>query len=131
MGCVELSSDGRPGVVWRFRVLGSLWERAVGLLGTRPDALPVLLLRCSSVHTFAMRYPLDLAFVARDGQVLLVRTRVPPGRVVSRHDAFCVLERPSSTEPWLREGERVRMLSLNADDGTQGCPNERIDYECL
>lgn len=129
MGAVELSSDERPGLVWRFKLLSTAWERLKGLLGTSDDAPPVLLLRCSSVHTFAMRYALDLAFVSRDGHVLLSRTWVPPGQVVSQREAFCVLERPASFEPWLREGERVRVLCLSVDDGASMRQNERMDYE--
>lgn len=129
MGVVELASDERPGFVWHFRVLSSAWERLKGLLGTAPDALPVLLLRCSSVHTYAMRYALDLAFIGRDGRVLLSCAWVPPGRVVSERDAYCVLERPASEEPWPRVGERMRTLCLSVDEGTFECPDERMDYE--
>lgn len=130
MDTVELVCDERPGLVWRFRVLASAFERLKGLLGTTRDAAPVLLLRCSSVHTFAMRYDLDLAFFGKGGEVLMSRTGVGPGHVLTQHDAFCVAERPASHDPWPNEGERVRMLSLNVDDGAQERPNERIGYEC-
>ena len=129
MGSVELACDERPELVWRFRVLSSVWERLKGLLGTAHDAAPVLLLRCSSVHTYAMRYALDLAFLGTDGSVLLTCAQVGPGHVVTHRDAFCVLERPASQEPWFREGERVRMLSFDADGGAPVCPRERIGYE--
>lgn len=129
MGIVELVSDERPDLAWHFRVLSSAWERMKGLLGTSCDASPVLLLRCSSVHTFAMRYALDLAFVGKDGQVLLVLSGVEPNHVITRNDAFCVLERPASNDPWLQEGERMRVCSLTVDNGASERPNERIGYE--
>jgi uncharacterized protein len=61
------------------------------------DAGPGLLIpRCASVHTFGMRFPLDLFFLDRHGRVISVRRRVPPGRVAWQRGARSVLEIPSS-----------------------------------
>ena len=61
------------------------------------DAGPGLLIpRCASVHTFGMRFPLDLFFLDREGRVISVRRRVPPRRVVWQRGARSVLEIPSS-----------------------------------
>ena len=50
----------------------------------RLDALPpevgLRIHRCNSVHTFGMRFPLDLIWLARDGRVLRVDRAVPPRR---------------------------------------------------
>jgi uncharacterized protein len=62
----------------------------------RADAGSGLLIpRCSSVHTFGMRFALDLFFLDRDGRVIAVRHRVPPRRVVWERAAVAVLEIPS------------------------------------
>jgi uncharacterized membrane protein (UPF0127 family) len=62
----------------------------------RAAAGPGLLIpRCSSVHTFGMRFPLDLFFLDADGRVLSVRRRVPPRRVAWQRGARAVLEVPS------------------------------------
>jgi uncharacterized membrane protein (UPF0127 family) len=54
--------------------------RRRGLLG-RDSIDGVLVLRpCRQVHTIGMRFPIDVAFCARDGRVLRVVT-MPPGRV--------------------------------------------------
>jgi hypothetical protein len=37
---------------------------------------------CASVHTFGMRFAVDVAFMDRSGKVLRVRPRVGPWRVV-------------------------------------------------
>ncbi|HEX6153596.1 MAG TPA: DUF192 domain-containing protein [Solirubrobacterales bacterium] len=61
------------------------------------DAGPGLLIpRCASVHTFGMRFPLDLFFLDRRGRVISVRRGVPPRRVVWQRGARSVLEIPSS-----------------------------------
>jgi len=75
-------------------------RRRVRLLGLarldREEAGPGLLIpHCSSVHTFGMRFALDLLFLDRSGAVLGVRQRVPPRRVVAHRRAHSVLEIPS------------------------------------
>jgi hypothetical protein len=55
----------------------------------------LLIPRCSSVHTFGMRFPLDLVFLARSDEALAVRRAVPPGRLVRCRGAESVLELPA------------------------------------
>ncbi|HET9199027.1 MAG TPA: DUF192 domain-containing protein [Solirubrobacterales bacterium] len=62
----------------------------------REAAGPGLLIpRCASVHTFGMRFDLDVYFLDRDGRVLAARRRVPPNRVLWCRGARKVLEIPS------------------------------------
>jgi hypothetical protein len=74
----------------------TLRARLLGLAHLdRGKAGPGLLIpRCSSVHTFGMRFPLDLHFLDRRGERLMVRRAVPPRRVVSCRGADAVLEIP-------------------------------------
>jgi hypothetical protein len=75
---------------FRTRLRGLAWRE-------RADAGAGLLIpRCSSVHTFGMRFELDLFFLDRSGRVIAVRRRVPPRRVVWRRGAAAVLEIPSA-----------------------------------
>lgn len=71
--------------------------RALGLsLLDREDAGPGLLIpRCASVHTFGMRFALDLHFLDPDGTVLSSRLAVPPRRFVAQRGAAAVLEVPA------------------------------------
>jgi uncharacterized membrane protein (UPF0127 family) len=70
--------------------------RALGLsLLDRRDAGPGLLIpRCASVHTFGMRFPLDIHFLDADGNLLSSRLAVPPRRFVAHRGAAAVLEVP-------------------------------------
>jgi uncharacterized protein len=71
--------------------------RLLGLaLLPRRDAGPGLLIpRCRSVHTFGMRFRLDLLFLDVDGRVIELRRGVPPGRFMRCPAAAAVLELPS------------------------------------
>ncbi|MBE5023630.1 DUF192 domain-containing protein [Olsenella sp. DSM 107455] len=109
---MRLVSDERPGTVYELRVLGTWLERLRGLLGTGPDAAPVMLVRCRSIHTFGMGYALDVALVGERGKVLAVRRALEPRTTLSHPRACCVLERPASAEPWVEEGEHLRVTSL-------------------
>jgi uncharacterized membrane protein (UPF0127 family) len=75
-------------------VATGLGSRLLGLAGLdREEAGPGLLIpRCSSVHTFGMRFALDLVFLDRDGRPCSVREAVPPRRLASDRRASAVLE---------------------------------------
>ncbi len=112
MWSARLVSDERPDVTHELMVLRTWPERLKGLLGTGRDASPVLLVRCASVHTFGMTYPLDLAFVGETGEVLQVVCGVDPGECVSHPMAFCVMERPTCGDDWPEEGEHLWIASV-------------------
>jgi uncharacterized membrane protein (UPF0127 family) len=59
----------------------------------REQAGPGLLIpHCSSVHTFGMRFPLDLYFLGEHGEVVSVRRLVPAGRFAFCRRSRAVLE---------------------------------------
>ncbi len=69
LGAAEVAADRRA--------------RRRGLLG-RDGVDGVLVLEpCRQVHTFGMRFPIDVAFCASDGRVLRVLSAMRPGRVSS------------------------------------------------
>jgi uncharacterized protein len=77
---------------FRTRLLGLSWR-------SREKAGPGLLIpRCSSVHTFGMRFPLDVYFLDAAGRVISARRRVPPRRVLWQRGAAAILEIPSPPE---------------------------------
>ncbi|HTR76019.1 MAG TPA: DUF192 domain-containing protein [Solirubrobacterales bacterium] len=71
--------------------------RTLGLaLIDRAEAGPGLLIpRCAAVHTFGMRFALDVWFLDPDGGPLDVRRAVPPRRFVAHRGAAAVLELPT------------------------------------
>ena len=55
----------------------------------------MLIAPSSAVHTFFMRFPIDLAFLDREGVVLKIGAGVRPWRIAFCWGAFCVLELPA------------------------------------
>jgi hypothetical protein len=78
-------------------VATGLRARTLGLSHLdREAAAPGLLIpRCAAVHTFGMRFALDLHFLDPDGAVLGSRLTVPPRRFVAHRGAAAVLEIPA------------------------------------
>ena len=68
--------------------------RRTGLLGR--DRLPndhaLVIAQCQAVHTFAMKFALDIVAVSRDGRVVKIRTDVPPQRIAIAWSAFAIVE---------------------------------------
>jgi uncharacterized protein len=92
-------------------VADSRRRRARGLIG-REDVEGAFLIRpCRHVHTFGMRFPIDVSFCDRSGVVLHLCT-LPPRRV-SRpvwRSSFVIEARAGSFERWkLRAGDVVEI----------------------
>jgi len=68
--------------------------RLLGLSRLPPEEAGVGLLipRCASVHTFGMRFALDLVFLDARLRILAVHRDVPPRRLVWHRGAAAVLE---------------------------------------
>ncbi|HYJ21810.1 MAG TPA: DUF192 domain-containing protein [Solirubrobacterales bacterium] len=71
-------------------------SRLLGLAGLDREraGAGLLIPRCVSVHTFAMRFELDLVFLDGDGRELAVHHGVPPRRLRRHRGAAAVLEIP-------------------------------------
>lgn len=99
------------------RMLETFRDKALGLLRSGKHSPAAALMRCSSVHTFGMKYPLDLAFIDRDGHVLRICQNVKPGDIRSKFGSWAVLERPASRRTWLRQGQRVWLMQEEKREG--------------
>lgn len=68
----------------RLEVANTLWKRMKGLIGREQlsDDQGLWIPKCNSVHTFFMRFPIDLVFV--DSEMVVRRTfrAVQPGRLI-------------------------------------------------
>lgn len=67
-------------------------------LAFAPPRGPLFIPRCRSVHTFGMRYPLDLLWLDAHGAIVRVDRAVPPRRIRCCRAARAVIEVPSQRE---------------------------------
>jgi uncharacterized membrane protein (UPF0127 family) len=93
-GVVALTRPDGSIACERCMVAHRMWPRMRGLLGKRGlDSGEGLLIRpAPSIHTFFMRFPIDVVFLSRQGEVLKVAERVPPWRARSCRHSYAVLE---------------------------------------
>ena len=95
-------------------VASSLWARAKGLLGRSvlEPGKALILERCRSVHTFGMRFSIDVVFVDRGWKVVAFKADVGPGRVVGPFwSASTAVELPAGmlTKTPLQIGDQLRL----------------------
>jgi len=87
--------------------------RNKGLLGRQSleQGSAMILAPCSSVHTFFMKFPIDIVFVARDGRVVKVCERRRPWRLALGPGAFAVVELPAGAleASGTRVGDRLEI----------------------
>jgi uncharacterized protein len=74
-------------------------SRRKGLLGldSLPEGAAMIIAPSNAVHTFFMKFPIDIAFVSKDGRVLKTRHAVPARRLAASLRAFAVIELPGGT----------------------------------
>lgn len=104
MKTIRLFADGQLVASRARRAQGPL-ERARGLLGRPAPAQgeALLLDPCSGIHTCGMAYPIDAAFLDRQGCVLRVATNLAPWRFAKCSGSRAVVE-------WCAgEAERLRI----------------------
>jgi len=84
MKTATLLKDGAI-LIPRVEMATRWWQRMRGLLG-RPGLAPgdaIYLAPAPSIHTFFMRFTIDLVFVTRDLRVVRIVRGLPPFRLVS------------------------------------------------
>jgi uncharacterized membrane protein (UPF0127 family) len=101
--------------------------RRKGLLGR--DGLAagegLWIVPCESVHTFGMRFPIDLVYLDRHKKVKKVRSGVPPWRLSACLSAHSVVELASGTvhRTQTMPGDKLEFSLANSDsDGPRPEP---------
>lgn len=97
-GCLKLA-DNKLCVVPRVARTSNMLERMKGLLGSPPlnSGEGLLIKPCSSIHTFAMQYPIDLVFLDTHWRIIKTIANLKPWRMAAAHSAGMVLELPAGT----------------------------------
>jgi uncharacterized membrane protein (UPF0127 family) len=95
----------------KVKTATTYYARMRGLIGTFQHQLDfdaLHLIPCKGVHTYGMKYSLDLAFLDRQGRVIALKKNIAPNKICSSPKGTqSVLERPTSMRPWLNVGDYI------------------------
>ena len=96
------------------QLAGDGGSRRKGLLGRQSleEGEGLWIVPCEAVHTFWMRFPIDLIYLDRDHRVVKIRNSVPPWRLSACLRAHSVVE-----------------LAAGVVRGTQTMPGDRLTLE--
>jgi uncharacterized protein len=84
---IALKEEGRI-LFPQADVANTFTSRIIGLLryAAIPGDYALLFPDCRSLHTFFMRFPIDIAFLSHDFRVVEIHPRIPPGRLVTNRN---------------------------------------------
>src|SRR5438128_2340768 len=78
-----LKCENNQVVVEHLEIAKTLWQQTIGLLGR--DGLPtgwgLWIAHCNGIHTFGMRFPIDVLFLDAEGKALRVVSALKPWRI--------------------------------------------------
>lgn len=109
LGVKIVAGDIRE-ISMRVELANTFWSRLVGLLNrsSLDDDQGILLIPCTSIHTFGMRFAIDVVFLDRDGRVLGFADGVKSNRIrVAPRGTVMVME--------VADGNRSR-TGIHLDD---------------
>lgn len=120
--------DNGATVTAALEIADGAWSRFAGLQfrASLPPGAGMLLAPCPSVHTFFMRFPIDVVLLDRGGVVVAVRRRVRPWRIVPPVlRAYATLELPADSTD-LEPGVRLRLEA----SGPDAAPPRSLNFLC-
>lgn len=103
----------------RCRFANTVLKRMVGLLNRRAlsQGEGLLLDRCYGIHTFGMRFPIDVLFLDKELRVIKTVPALPPFRTCVVKQALYVLELPvgSIQKSLTANGDQIQMRTVGHD----------------
>src|SRR5258707_15893388 len=100
--------------------------RRKGLLGRSglPAGEGLWIVPCESVHTFGMKFPIDLVYLDRNKKVKKVRSGVPPWRLSACLSAHSVIELATGTihRTQTSPGDKLEFFSADPPIGGMDTP---------
>jgi uncharacterized membrane protein (UPF0127 family) len=98
MRVLNLDTGGE--LVRQLTVAATVFSRAVGLLGrtSLPRGEGLLISPCKGVHTFFMKFPIDVVFLDGDNRIIATLVDLRPQRLTKlRLACRSILELPAGT----------------------------------
>lgn len=105
------------------RFANSVLKRLVGLLNRKNFVTGEGLLfdRCYGIHTFGMRFPIDVVFLDREYKVIRTVPALPPLRTCAVRQAVYVLELPvgSIERSGTMEGDQIQVRATSHETAAE------------
>lgn len=112
----------------KLEVAGSGPKRSKGLLGRKGLGAGegMWIVPCEAVHTFFMKFPIDLIYLDRKHRVKKTRDSVPAWRISGCLSAHSVLELPAGTirETKTERGDVLEIVEVPVGESAQRSVNE-------
>ncbi|MCA9070971.1 MAG: DUF192 domain-containing protein, partial [Planctomycetaceae bacterium] len=99
VGPLVLRTTGEV-VLEHLQIADGFWSRFLGLQFRKslPERTGLLLVPCPSIHTFFMRFPIDVVTLDREARIMEVRSHLKPWKVfVPKQKPWAILEFPVGT----------------------------------
>lgn len=127
---VLFNASKKTTVSSRCSFANTVLKRMVGLLNRRglSEGDGLLLDRCYGIHTFGMRFPIDVLFLDKELRVIRAVPALPPFRTCVVKQAIYVLELPvgSIQRTQTSAGDQMQMRTLGQET-TTGDPIPNAD----
>lgn len=107
-------------IVYRLEYARTYWERMKGLLGKKEYPNAALFIEpCFQVHTWFMRFTMDVLFVNEQNEVIAKAERLTPWSISKKYDrAKAVIEAEAGTfsDEVVRIGDMLRVIKVEDDE---------------
>lgn len=111
---IEIRCQGKI-LISNVQVANTIFERLIGLMFFKmPKEEGLLLEPCNSIHTFFMRYPLDVVFISKKNEAIKIVRNLKPWRVTWIYfKASKTLELPAGKLPLtVKEGDVLEVINV-------------------
>lgn len=101
-------------VLTEVNIADSIGKRFIGLMGkaSLQEEKGLLLRPCNSIHTFFMKFPIDVAFIDKNNQVLMIISDMQPSRIspIVRKSAYVIESSSNVLSKKLKVGDEIELL---------------------
>lgn len=96
------------------KACSGIWEKTIGLIGKKRCQIPLLLMSCNRIHTYFMRFSVDVVYLSQDYVILAVEESIDPWKLGMLVDGCNhVLEMEAGTSKDYQVGKKLEFDFMN------------------
>lgn len=109
-----LKAENKEIILDEIEIADTIWKRFSGLMFKKkiPSNKGMLLRPSNSVHTFFMKFPIDVIFVDKNDQVIRVVPNMQPYRIspIVFKSTYIIESRPNILSKKLKVGDKIELF---------------------